>query len=329
MKNILSKKNIIIGAIIIFFLLLSVLLFILLRNGGTKYPEQPIKQDSILQTEDEIDLGSTTIDNQGEYFLWQISNQVKLEAVQDMVASLGTEFTLEDSQDGVFYKWSSDDDQIFYDITKNFLLFQYSEGIQFDSVELTDTTFSTFVNKYFKEDWKYKIFETEKGTNGETIYYAKRILSDDIYVESREHNQQTDYLALKDGKIVYGKILLTKFTTTDIQLPLISQEQLNTYLNLKEYPKEIYPQYSALEDSLLSQIDYLSDEFEELAETMANCKSTSSEVVYLYKSFDQELLTPVYKLDAQCELTYEEKQDSVPAIAYVNAIDPEYVYIPE
>jgi len=310
-------------------MLLALLLYILLVNDKPKYPEQPIKQDSILQTEDQIDLGSTTIDNQGEYLLWQISNQVKLEAVQNMIASLGSEFKLEDSQDGVFYKWTYEDDQFFYDITKNHILFQYTEGIQFDSVELTDTTFSTFVNKYFKENWKYKVFKNEKGTNGETIYYAKRILSEDIYVESREHNQQTDYLALKDGKIVYGKILLTKFTPTDIQLPLISQEQLNKYLNLKEYPKEIYPQYSALEDSLLSQIDYLSEEFEELAQTLANCKSTSSEVVYLYKSFDQELLTPVYKLEAQCELTYEEKQYSVPAIAYVNAIDPEYVYIPE
>jgi hypothetical protein len=329
MKKILNKKNIIIGAIVIFLVLLVISLLFLLKGDKVQYPDQPIRQNSLLKSEDKIDLGSTRIENQSDYFLWQISNQVKLEAVKEMIKSINSEFTLSDSQEGVFYQWSQREDEIFYDITKNYLIFRYTEGIDFDEAEITNTSFATFVNKYFDQQWQYNVFKNEKGSNGETIYFAKRTLYEDINVEVREHNQQTDYLALKDGKIIYGKLLLTQFVKTDIQLPLATQNQLNAYLNLKEYPKEIYPQYGALGDSLLKELDYLSEQFEELTETLSNCKSTSSEVVYLYKSFDQELLTPVYKLDTQCELTYEGKQYSVPAIAYVNAIDPEYVYIPE
>ena len=82
-------------------------------------------------------------------------------------------------------------------------------------------------------------------------------------------------------------------------------------------------------DSLLKEIDYLSEDLEEVLNTLKNCESTSSDLIYYYKSFDQEYLTPVYKLDALCEVSYNNETYSIPAIAYVNAIDPQYVYIPE
>jgi hypothetical protein len=185
------------------------------------------------------------------------------------------------------------------------------------------------VNKYFSKDWKYTVFETEKRSGGEVVSYAKRKINTDDVVESKIFNKYTDYLALKDGKIIYGKILLTDFEETELDAPLIDSTKLNELINIKGYPKEVFADYSVLQSSVLKDVDYLSDEFEELADTLSNCVSSSNSVVYLYKSFSQTYLTPIYKIDMQCTVEYNSQQYSIPAVAYVNAINPEYISIPE
>jgi len=106
---------------------------------------------------------------------------------------------------------------------------------------------------------------------------------------------------------------------------LIATNLLERYINLSTYPKEIYPQYGSTQSTILSEIDYKSEEFEDIANTLSNCKSNSASLVYLYKRMDQGDLTPVYKLDLTCEITYEKTQYDIPAIGYVSAIDPEYI----
>lgn len=322
MKN--KKKYIIIGLIVIVPTILLIIFLLSSKEG--KYPSEPIWQKSLVSDNQNIELSDTEIDSNQEYFLWEISESVKLDAVKDMVNSLGDSFKLDEYQEGIFYLWKSGEDSVFFDLDKNYLLFEYSKGIEINEAEIGDRAFGRFVNGYFNSNWNYKVFKTDKGSNGETIYYAKRVLFGDTLVEVREHHQQTDYLALKDGKVMYGKILLTDFVKTDVKVPLISKEDLTKYLNLPNYPKETYPQYSGLGSSLLEEIDYLSATFEEVGDSLSECKSTSSSLIYYYKSFNQELLTPVYKLELQCKIMYKEEEYSVPAISYVNAIHPDYVY---
>jgi len=329
MKNMLNKKNILILVIIIVVVIVISLVIYFFTKGENKYPDQPIEQKSLTSSDLNIGVNKFVEPKDSKYFLWTVSNSVKLNSVQKMVQSLSSNFELVDSEEGVYYNWKNGTDEILYDTLKNYLLFNHSEGILMDEAEINANVFSKFVKNFFDVDWQYNVFKNEKGSNGETIYYAKRILEENINIEVREHNQQTDYLAMKNGKIIYGKLLLTEFEKTDIQLPLITSQQLIQYINADEYPKEIYPQLNALRDSLLKEIDYLSEDLEEVLNTLKNCESTSSDLIYYYKSFDQKYLTPVYKLDALCEVSYEDEVYSIPAIAYVNAIDPQYVYIPE
>ncbi|MBU1120030.1 hypothetical protein KKA50_02455, partial [Patescibacteria group bacterium] len=100
---------------------------------------------------------------------------------------------------------------------------------------------------------------------------------------------------------------------------------LDKYVNLSSYPKEIYPNYGPLQTTILDSVDYKSEDFDNIAKTLSNCKSNSSSIIYLYKSLNQGNLTPVYKLDLQCELTYKDTVYTIPAIGYVNAIDPKYI----
>ena len=325
-----KRKNIIISILVVALLLLSTIaIYNLFLKETSNYPEDPVEQKSLTPSDGRIDTAGMIVDGDVEQYIWQISNQVKLDLVREMVDSLNGGFKIIDSEEGEYYQWSNGRDEILFDISKNYLLFQYTEGITFNEAEITNNSFSNFVNQYYKEGWKYDVFKSEKSPGGEIVYYAKRLLTEDLVVEAREHYQQTDYLALKNGKIVYGKLLLANFIQTDILVPLVDTGSLSKYLNLPEYPKEIYPQYGALSGTVLDKVDYLSEEFEEIAESLDNCKAITSKVIYLYKSFDQDLLTPVFRMDVECEITYDNQAYSVPAVAYINAIDPEYVTIPE
>lgn len=322
----MNKKQIIIIASVVVTVGISVLLFFLLKKDSN-YPEEPITQ-KVLSTsfKEGIDTTSLPLVPGDDYELYTVSQKVKLEYLETMASDLG--LTLTDSEEGLFYQWDKGSSQIFYDLTKNVVLMTLKDGIPSDEAEITGYSFKLFVKKYFKEDWDYDVFKSEKRSTGETVYYANRLI-DKIPIEMRENNQETDYIATKDGKILYAQILLTIFDKENIQVPIISTSELVNYIDSKYYPKEIYPSYSTLQSTILKQVNYLSEDFEEIANTIGNCKSTSSKVIYLYKSFNQELLTPVYKLESECTVTYEEEEYSVPAVMYVNAIDPDYISIPE
>ena len=217
----LNKKNIWILVIIIVVIAISLVIYFFTR-GEDKYPDQPIEQKSLTSSDLNIGVNKFVEPKDSKYFLWTVSNSVKLNSVQKMIQSLSSNFELVNSEEGAYYNWKNGTDEILYDTLKNYLLFNHSEGILMDEAEINANSFSKFVKRFFDVDWKYNVFKNEKGSNGETIYYAKRILEENINIEVREHNQQTDYLAMKDGKVIYGKLLLTEFEKTYIQLPLIT-----------------------------------------------------------------------------------------------------------
>ncbi|HNR53371.1 MAG TPA: hypothetical protein PKI16_02770, partial [Candidatus Dojkabacteria bacterium] len=197
-------------------------------------------------------------------------------------------------------------------------------GIPWDEADISAYTFKNFMRKFFAQDWEYKLSQNEIMPNGKEIYYANRTIGENK-IETNEYRLETDYLIFQGSKIVGGKLLLTHFTDTGITLPLLGAKDLKKYINLDNYPKEIYPNFSSIDANVLNEIDYLSDEFESLINTLNNCSSGSVETVYLYKNFKQESLTPVYKIDLQCEITYKETKYTIPATGYVNAVDPKYI----
>lgn len=322
----IEKKYIIIGVVAI-SLIGVVVLAILFSQKQLKYPSEPLNQQSLSRDTKSISLSSTQIPDAGDFQLFQISSDTKYSAVNDFAKIF--DLRLSSSEDGEYYNWSSNNGLVMYDLSKNIFVFEIKNGIEWGEAELSETSFNRFLKTYFGEDWKYEITGSEKRSGGETVYFANRYINDKNIVEVREHNQQTDMLTLKDGKIVSGKLLLTIFTPMDYKVPLVSSDVLRVSIQDSKYPKEIYPQFSSLQDNILKEVNYLSSDFDEVMESLENCSSKESSVVYYYKSFDQLLLTPVYKLDLQCDVTYDKILYSVPAVAYVNAIDSQYLSVPE
>lgn len=317
------KKIILIIAIGVFVIALAVALYFVFKSQTNPYPKEVITQDSLNSTNEAIALGDTNIEASDGY-LYTVSKTVMLEKVAAFVRSINPKAVQTIDETGSYYEWRYGDDYVIYELEQNTVIFSVKQGITWNEASINGYSFSQFVNTYFGKSWTYSTPVSEKQPTGETIYYAKRMI-EGLNIEMVLNKQSTDYLATKNGNIVYGKVLVSEFAKVEGKLPLISSSDLDKYVNLESYPKEIYPEYGSIQNTILSVVDYKSEDFDKIIKTLANCKSTSSSIIYLYKSLNQGNLTPVYKLDMQCELTYEKTIYTISAIGYVNAIDPKYV----
>lgn len=322
-----KTKTILLISFILLFVGVCVGVYFILTRTPKSYPRDPINQKSLLYNSQDITLTEDNIDSK-DYPLYAVSNIVMLKEVESFVSQLDPNFKKVTVEEGLNYKWTNKNDSVIYKLNQNIVMFSFEKGIPWDEADISSFTFISFAKKYFGKDWDFKISQQETIANGSTVYYANRILDGSI-VETNEYKAETDYLMFSNGKIVGGKFLLTEFVDTEIMLPLIKLNELKKYINLQTYPKEIYPNYSTLGNSVLKEISYLSDDFEKVTSSVDNCVGDTANIVYLYKNFNQETLTPVFKISLQCEVTYKQTKYAIPATGYVNAIDPEYISIPE
>lgn len=322
-----KTKTILIISFSLLFVGVCIGVYFLLTIPPKTYPKEPVKQTSLYTTSQKIDLDNKELES-ADYPLLGVSNTVILENVEKFAIQLDPKMKNTSSVIGKFYKWENKENYVIYELEQNTVLFSLSNGITWDEADISDYTFKSFAKQYFGKDWEYKMSFDEKDYDGFAVYYANRLFNNHL-IQTNEYNGETDFLAFKDGKIMHGKVFVTEFFDTEKTLPLLNSRGLQKYINLDNYPKEIYPNYSTLADSVLKEVNYLSDDFEEIATSVDNCAGDTVEVVYLYKNFNQETLTPVYKIALQCEVTYKNTKYTIPAIGYVNAVDPKYISIPE
>lgn len=318
-----KKKKIILIVIGILLIVSLVALYFVLQSKNNTYTKEPISQESLGTINENISLSKTKIEK-SDGILYTVSKTVMLDKVTAFAKTLSPKLIQTINETGSYYEWRNGDDYVIYELEQNTVIFALKQGITWNEASINGYSFTQFVNQYFNKNWTYSNPISEKQPSGETIYYAKRML-EGLNVEMVLNKQSTDYLATKNGKIVYGKILLTEFLKSEEKLPLISSTDLDKYINMEGYPKEIYPEYGPIQNTILSSVDYKSEDFEKIIKTLSDCKSTSFSIVYLYKSLEQGSMTPVYKLELQCNIEYKDIQYTIPAIGYVNAIDPQYV----
>jgi len=322
-----KTKTILIISFSLLFVGVCLGVYFLLTIPPKTYPEEPVKQISLYTTSQKIDFDNKDLES-ADYPLLGVSNTVILENVEKFAIQLDPKMKNTSSINGKFYKWENKDNYVIYELEQNTVLFSLSNGITWNEADISGYTFKSFAKQYFGKDWEYSMSFDDKDYDNFTVYYANRLFKNHL-IHTNEYNGETDYLAFKDGKVMHGKILVTEFFDTEKTLPLLNWRSLHKYINLDNYPKEIYPNYSTLADSVLKEVNYLSDDFEKVATSINNCAGDAVEVVYLYKNFDQEYLTPIYKIDLQCQITYKETKYNIPAVGYVNAVDPKYIAIPE
>lgn len=333
MKIRMKKKLILISVIIFVVIIIGLILYFVFRQE-TDYTGEPISQESLSANDlQQIDLKDLQIDERGRYKIWGVSNEVSVSAVENMIYNLGLNLSLAESIEGSYYRWEDNSgNYVHYSILDNVVLFNMVSGVDWYEAVLTDNSFSSFAEQYLDAQWEYQVMNTVDFPQGERFYYARRLTPNSFGIERTPNlYQETDYLSLKDGRIMSGKFFLTKFFDTGIEVPLIGIEDLRRYVNEPTYPKSINVRPDQIAEAVGLQEDYsyMNTEIITLQETIDSCKAINYSVVYLYKSFEQTYLTPVYRLALECIIEYETLEYSVPAVGYISAIDPQYIVVPE
>lgn len=327
LQNIINKRNLVIFLLALLVIVMVILLVkIFIGKDKDEYLTTPISQSAVSTSSRKILLKDKKFDIKSEdYYLWEVKSSLQLEKVKAIANN--NNLQLGYYKEGYSYHWEKGSNQLLYTLTTNVLTVLGEDIITTDSISpVSSATFSSIVKKYFDLDWEYEIFETEKRDSGETVYYAKRLLNGTSMIEIASHNHQTDYIAVKNNKIVYAKLLLTEFINTKKILPLLSQKELGKYINQIKYPKDVYPKMDILNnDPVFEEIEYVESEYKKLRDSIDNCEVDIFTVIYLYKDVAQKYLTPVYRLDSQCKAKYKDKEYLIPAIVYVNAITPDLI----
>lgn len=303
-----------------------VAVIILNTKNKNQYVTEPIPQNAISTSNKNVSLKNLAkwVENE-ENYLWEVKNDIQLEKVTQIAEDNGLKLIRSD--EGTVYHWTKSPKQIVYNLSANILTVTGSDLLLIDDLtNVNSQTFSELFKKYFGLDFLFEVFHNEQRDSGETVYYAKRYIDESGMIEIGSFMNQTDYIAVEGGKIVYAKLLLAEFMNTNKILPLISRAQLEEFVNQIDYPKDFYPKMDVLNgDPIFEAIEYVDSEYKKLLNSINNCQSEEIQVVYLYKNMSQKYLTPVFKLNVLCSAEYKEKQYSILGVMYVNAIEPSLI----
>jgi hypothetical protein len=334
MKKKNKKKVIVIIISVSLVIISSIVIFLLLKEDETVYPETPIMQETLYgYDESEIDMTRLPQENYRSHKIWRISNNVSLEAVERMALMISSDMLLT-SGEGLYYHWNdSKGNLVTYFLSQNKVRFDLKEGIPWDETEIESHSFTKFVKNYFDKEWGYSDVVKKDLGGGMFIYYANRLTEDGVRIEMSSSFAETDHLILKDGNITSGDILLADFVDTEMSVPLIDTGELSKYINRSEYPKlvniSLYHLVPVFSEIVEDPNPYLNSIYREIMDGEKNCRALESQVVYYYTDFDHEFLTPVFKLDLECQHEYMNEDYYFIGTGYANAIDPSYVSIPE
>ncbi len=313
-----NRKAIIISVAIGVLLIVLLLCYFLKSKDHENIVTEPVIQKSITTTSQKAQISIRNIViKEDNYEIYTISQTFKLDIVRNL--ALGNGFKLTTSDENKYYLWQKGDDVIAYDMVANTLSVSGMNIFLLEQID--DNVFSNIAQKYFNEEWEYEI-SSKNEKAGRTEYLAQRRLPNGLHVESRENKKETDRIVIENGRITSATLTLAKFSPTGEYAPLLDGIELRGYINKQEYPKEILPSYDSL-NSVIGMGYY--ESYEEVAKTLSNCEAEKMEVVYYYKYIDQGVLTPVYKAISMCEVTYKKKRYQIPAVIYMNGIDPNLI----
>jgi hypothetical protein len=329
-----NKKKVIIIIFILLVIISFIILFLLLREKETDYPETPIVQETLYGYEEsEIDMTNLPQKEYGSYKVWGISDIIGFDTVEGMVSKINTNMLLT-SHEPVYYHWNDNqDDLVTYSLFQNKVKFDLKEGIPWSENEISSYSFSKFVKEYLNKEWNYSDVIKKDLGGGMSIYYANRLTEDGVPIEMPSSFAETDYIVLRNGNIISGDILLVDFVDVGVDVPLMDTRELSKYINRSEYPKllniRLYDLVPVFSEIVADPNPYLNPLFMEIIDGEKDCRALDSRVVYYYTNFDHKFLTPIFKLDLECQYEYMDEVYYFTGTGYASSIDPYYISIPE
>lgn len=339
-----KKKQILILGAILLLITILLLIFVIFKKDKTEYISDTVDIQIIDSSDKKILLNLEETYEIPDYLpIYTVSATTPISTVESFVGQTGISFDQEVTSTETGYSWYKEQQRkIFFNIKNNTVEFSLegNEKFQFTSANSINTFMKEYFNinaeyqlitsqkRYLTEDWDPNSENDTDNNRYVTSYYYNRLI-EGYPIITRKYQNYTEAITIKNNYITNGDVFLPTFEKYG-EVPLIKEKELDNYLNLDVYPREIQADYSQLQAENLSAFtNYYEIDWGSLDESLTNCTASSMDIVYIYENMNQEYLLPIFRLDMSCELEYESRIYYIPAVAYVNAIDPEYISIPE
>ncbi len=321
MKIVGNKKAAILITVGFIFLIVLIAVGIIYLSGRKKYPEEPLLAQNLGTSEVELDISNMKRDMDiTDVPVYSVKPNLHISEVEEMINQVGLSLERKDIVKDSYIEWSNEENMFTYDSVLDTLTFQISESI---SIERGVEGFSNIFSRYFDIEYEFTLVQEKKNADGGITYYASRMVGE-VPIQFGSKYEYSDILKFdKEGNLESGSLLLAEIKEYDYYLPLITQRELVEFVNLNEYPKEYHLDTGVLMDFL--EIDYLDDQWEDIEKSVSDCNGGDSELVFLFKNSNQGALLPVFKISSICKVYKSNLEYSVPAIFYVNAVNPKYV----
>lgn len=305
------KTLIILGVVLILLLLVIVLIVII----NPKEEKTPVTVIPSFKNERQYNFSIATDPIEEEVSnLYTCGNPDVPEYISSFALSINP--NLEEEYNNKLLSWSDSDGRVLtYNIDSTLLdvdLSNYPKAIRVSSVE-------EFVSEYLRDSLQYYNLELKEYEDTQ-IYSGNRAVDDK---EVRTGFGTSDYFVIEDGYLTSARITLADFVETNSVAPLITNTKLlEQYLSNTEYPKEIVLDTTDL--YTLSPENY-EDFTPEI--NYDTCSITEMEPKLYFDTCNAEYIYDVYMIAGVCDVEYRGELFTVPYKGYINAIDPEYVYV--
>jgi hypothetical protein len=215
-----------------------------------------------------------------------------------------------------------------------------TETISFELEDPLTTSESKFLTRKNADDFinsllktlgfpnEYRVIDYEELPSEVRIKFSIVTPTEEV-IERGGDDEFTDSLILtREGAIKSGR--LTTIQVIELEeadfVSIIHPTQIQSLSSYQDFPKEISQRLP-----LSNDIEYLLEDTDEsyvLTPIAKTYETNKMEIIYLFDPLKSVYITPVYKLLSEGEITYNGEEYIVPALIYLNAIDPKSVYIP-
>jgi hypothetical protein len=317
-----NKKTAIVILLVFVSLLSILLLFVFIQMNSKNYPEEPLLMKSMGSSDKNLDISGLKRENKvKEIPVFYIEPKIQIDLVEKMIDEMGLSLNRNVIVENMYIEWSDEDNSFTYNALLGTVSFELTRRI---TLERGEKAFTNIFKRYLGKDYTFNLVKENRFPDGSTVYYASRIVEEDLPIEFAAAYEYSDFLIFNQGGYLQaGQLLLINIDKYDLYLPLISQSDLEKYVNTRIYPKDHVVDTSILGDTL--DLDYIADEWSEIEDSIFDCKAIDQTLILLFSNTDQGYLLPAFKVSSTCKTIYEDNEYSVPAIFYLNAADPSYI----
>lgn len=308
-----KKLKILIVLGVVLILLLIVIILVVIRSP--KEEKTPVSVIPSFRDDRQYNFSIATEEvEESVSTLYTCGNPDVPEYLRDFVLSINP--NLEENYDNKLLTWSDNNGKVLtYNVDSTVLdvdLSKYPEAIKVSNIE-------EFISESLHDSLQY--YKLELKEYGDTEIYSGNRAVDGK--EVRTSLGTSDYFVIEDGYLTSARITLAEFVETNSVAPLITNTKLlEQYLSNTEYPKEIVLDTTDL--YTLSPENY-EDFTPEI--NYDTCSITEMEPKLYFDTCNAEYIYDVYLIAGICDVEYRGELFSVPYKGYINAIDPEYVYV--